>query len=288
VEISAHAKINLTLDVAGRCRDGYHELASVMQEIELADTLVLDMGPSEISLWVDPPVVSAGEDNLVLQAARLLREYGQVRQGAVIGLRKRIPVGAGLGGGSADAAATLLGLNGLWGLHLSPDTLKELGARLGSDIPFCLTGGTALVTGRGEVVEPLAPLPAASLLLVKPPFPVSTAEVYRLWDERGLSGGAGTPAMLAAVAGGDWRAVAGCLANDLEEVTCGLHPEVTAVKRTLWNAGALAVLMSGSGPAVFSLWPDGESARRAGLGFPESYYQVLPTRTFYGPGQASG
>lgn len=282
MEIRARAKINLTLDVVGRRPDGYHELASVMQEIELADTLVMEPA-REISLRVDPPVVPAGEDNLVLRAARLLREYGRVRQGAAIGLRKRIPVGAGLGGGSADAAATLAGLSGLWGLHLDLDTLQELGARLGSDIPFCLTGGSALVTGRGETVKPLAPLPAADLLLVKPSFAVSTAGIYRLWDEWGLSGGAGTPAMLTAVAGGDWRAVALYTANDLEKVTCVLHPEIAAVKRDLAAAGARAVLMSGSGPALFSLWPDGESARRAGLVFPASRYQVIVTRTTFRP-----
>jgi len=278
MEIRARAKINLTLDVVGRRPDGYHELASVMQEIELADTLVLE--PAEdISLVVDPPVVPAGEDNLVLQAARLLQEYGGVRRGAALRLRKRIPVGAGLGGGSADAAAALKGLNRLWRLGLDPGTLAELGARLGSDIPFCLTGGTALVTGRGEVVEPLPYLPRAELVLVKPDLTVSTAEVYRGWDERGLTGGRATPAMLGAVLVRDWRAVAVCLANDLEKVTCARHPEVLSVKQHLERAGALGVLMSGSGPAVFSLWPPGAAARFA---FP-SRYRVVATRTVSRP-----
>ncbi len=273
MEIRARAKINLTLDVIGRRPDGYHDLASVMQEIELADTLVMEPA-EEISLVVDPPVVTAGADNLILRAARLLREYGRVREGAAIRLTKRIPVGAGLGGGSADAAAALQGLNELWGLGLEPGMLKELGAGLGSDIPFCLTGGTALVTGRGEVVEPLTPLPVMDLVLVRPPFKVSTAAIYRLWDERGLAGGAATAAMLEAVTRGDWRRVASCLANDLEAVTCNLHPEVFAIKRGL--AGALAVLMSGSGPTVFSLWPEVQPAVLSRL-FPS--YQVMFTRT---------
>lgn len=281
MELKAHAKINLTLDVVDRRPDGYHELASVMQEIELADTVVLEPVPNGISLVVDPPVVSSGEDNLVFRAARLLKEYGGVRQGVKIGLHKKIPVGAGLGGGSADAAATLAGLNELWGLRLSKVVLSDLGARLGSDIPFCLTGGTALVTGRGEVVESLPPLPPAFLVLVKPSFSVSTADIYRLWDEWKLSGESRTPAMLNALAGGErgWRVIAEMVANDLEKVTCILHPEVYAVKKDLVAAGAPVVLMSGSGPAVYGLWPDGKPAAWNSLAFPSSHYQVTVTRT---------
>ena len=278
MEIKARAKINLTLDITGRRPDGYHELASVMQEIDLADTLVLEPA-GDIFLTVEPPVVAADGDNLVCRAARLLSRYAGVRQGAAMRLYKRIPVGAGLGGGSADAAATLAGLNRLWGLGLAPETLRELGARLGSDIPFCLTGGTALVTGRGETVQPLPPLPSLPVLLVKPRFAVSTAEIYRLWDDLNAGGGTATRAALPAVAAGDWRGVADSLANDLEQVTCVQYPEVLEVKKRLAAAGAWAVLMSGSGPAVFSLWPDETRARLAVRSLPVSRYEVIPTRT---------
>ena len=278
MEVKARAKINLTLDVTGRRPDGYHELASVMQQLDLADTLVLEPA-REVSLAVEPPVVAAGEDNLVMRAARLLSEYGGVRQGAAMRLYKRIPVGAGLGGGSADAAAALEGLNTFWGLGLGPDALRELGARLGSDIPFCLTGGTALVTGRGETVRPLAPLPSVTVVLVKPLFAVSTAQIYRWWDDLAAGGGDATCAVLAAVAAGDWLRLAQNLGNDLERITCARYPEVREIKKRLAAAGAWGVLMSGSGPCVFGLWPDENTARRAVAPLLSSRWQVILTRT---------
>jgi 4-diphosphocytidyl-2-C-methyl-D-erythritol kinase len=174
--VRAPAKINLTLDVLGRRPDGYHALRSVMQTLELHDTLELRPAPA-IRFACDVPAL-AGEDNLVPRAARLLRTATGYAGGVDVTLHKRIPVNAGLGGGSSDAAATLLALNRLWGLALTPERLAELGAALGSDVPFFFYAPLALVSGRGEVVEALPPAPPAFVVLLQPPCGLSTAQVF--------------------------------------------------------------------------------------------------------------
>ncbi len=253
----AFAKVNRSLVVLGKRPDGFHELDTVFQAVSLADRLSFEES-SALTLAVDDPSVPAGAENLVLRAARALAETAGVKARAAIALEKRIPAGGGLGGGSADAAVTLLGLSALWELELPLDRLEEVGAALGSDVPFFLFGGTARGTGRGERITPLPDLPPRGVVLVMPPFPAATPEVFRRlgapeWD--------GTPAPeLAAVPD----------RNDLEAAAEELFPALRAVREALAATGATQARLSGSGSTVFGFYPDlaaaTEAARRlAGL-----------------------
>ncbi|MBF7082674.1 4-(cytidine 5'-diphospho)-2-C-methyl-D-erythritol kinase [Desulfallas sp. Bu1-1] len=262
MRIKARAKINLALDVLGTRPDGYHELETIMQTLALHD--VVEITPAaEIELVVEGADLPPGPENLAFRAAELLRRRVGYRGGAGIKLTKRIPLAAGLAGGSADAAAVLRGLNEFWGLGLKLDELVALGAELGSDVPFCLRGGTALARGRGEVIYPLPDLPALGVVLVKPPFGVSTAGVYRLFDDIAGPNRPDCRGMLEAVHRGDVGGVISRLGNVLEAVTLSLHPVIGEIKKDLAAAGALGVLMSGSGPTVFGLFPEYRSAQAA-------------------------
>lgn len=278
--LPAYGKINLSLDVLGLRSDGYHEVATVMQAIALADRLSFQMnGVGVLEFSCSDPTLSTGEDNLVVRAARLLqREYGPC-PGAAIFLEKRIPVGAGLGGGSADAAAALKGLNRLWNLRLSPATLAVLGASLGADVPFCLTGGTAVARGIGERLTKLPPLPPRWLVLVKPAMELSAGAVYRLWDQLGKQSGDYTEALLRALAAADETALATALGNDLQGAVTALVPEVTTIMADLTARGAAGVLVSGSGPTVIGLAADQNEAAALGEYFKRSYRQVYITHT---------
>lgn len=260
--VKAHAKINLLLDVAGIRPDGYHELTTVMQTLSLCDDVLLEPAP-RISLAVEGAGLTAGPENLAWRAAELLRQRTGFRGGAGIRLIKKIPLAAGLAGGSADAAAVLLGLNKMWQLDLEMHELSLLGAELGSDVPFCLWGGTALCQGRGELVTPLPALPPAGVLLVKPALGVSTADVYRHYDALPEPGHQDSRPMLTAVKDENLFAVAKNLGNSLEQVTLTQHPEIGLIKDEIAAAGAAGVLMSGSGPTVFGLFADPASAVRA-------------------------
>ncbi|HEV2457440.1 MAG TPA: 4-(cytidine 5'-diphospho)-2-C-methyl-D-erythritol kinase [Ktedonobacterales bacterium] len=249
---TAYAKINLTLDVLGKREDGYHELASVMQTIALHDTLLLrPSARNEIGCYCDMPDLS-GPDNLALRAAQLLKaEPGAAGRGVAIELRKGIPTQAGLGGGSSDAACVLNALNGLWDLDLDVAALEAFGARLGSDVPFCIRGGTALMAGRGERVTPLPPAEPFWIVLVKPPLPVPTAEVFhRLTPDR-YTGGAATAAVAAAIRAREPLPL-GVLANALEATVLAAYPAIAQAFDALRSAGAPVVRMSGSGPTLYA------------------------------------
>ncbi len=257
VVVHCYAKINLTLEILGKRADGYHEVRSVMQTIGLADRL--EVSPAAELSFACSDAALATPDNLVYRAARLLQaEYG-VRRGAALQLEKRIPVAAGLGGGSSDAAGTIIALNRLWGLQLCLAELQQLGATLGSDVPFFLTGGTALATGRGERITPLPPLPRHWIVLVLLPRTLSTAAVY----------GAVTPAdYTSGIATADTAAAAqrGALSpqsrwhNALARPARVLEPEVSAAQNALTQAGAPHAHVSGSGPTVFAVCGDKDTA----------------------------
>ena len=282
VTVRAPAKINLHLEVLGLRADGYHELAMVMQSIDLSDTLVLrSTADATIRLRSDSPELPSDGTNLIVRAAELLRSrVGLPELGVAITLHKRIPIGAGLAGGSSDGAAALVGLDALWGLALGGERLQGLAAELGSDMPFCLEGGTQLCFGRGERLEPVAAAgaPGQAVLLIKhPEASVSTPWAYgRCRDLRGdfyLDAEADFEQrrqvlrqgpLVAALAG---RAPLPPLRNDLQAV---VEPEVETVRAGLdllrRAPGALAVAMSGSGPSLFALHPDlatAEAARAA-------------------------
>lgn len=255
--LSANAKINLTLDILGTREDGYHEVAMIMQEISLHDTLSMGKINQGISLTIaiegQKGTLPADESNLCWKAAALVQKEYNLQEGVEIHLTKRIPMAAGLAGGSADAAAVLNGMNHLFRLGMTETRLCELGARLGSDIPFCIMGGTMLATGRGEVLTRLPSFPRLSVVLAKPPVGVSTAWAYKNYDAGYDGPHPDNEAMLEAIHGGDAHKAAGLLCNVLEGVTETEHPVIADYKRLMMEHGAMASMMSGSGPTVFGL-----------------------------------
>ena len=255
----APAKINLTLRVIKRRADGYHEITTVMQAVDLSDRIILD-DADDLELCCGAADLPTDARNLALQAALALRQAAGVARGARIELDKRIPVAAGLGGGSANAAGVLVGLNRLWGLRWSVERLDEIAATLGSDVPFFLRGGAALGTGRGEK---LAALPARSLalVLVNPRFPSSTAEMYGRLTPAMYSDGAATRGLAGSLRRSPAR-IAASLYNGMEAAAAGVFPQIAQMRAALLAAGALGALMSGSGPTVFGVARSYEQARQ--------------------------
>ena len=247
----APAKINLTLDVLHKRPDGFHEVEMIMTTVDLADRVWLrPSNDGHINIKVSERFVPNDRKNLAYQAADLLkRKYG-VREGVEIMLDKKIPVAAGLAGGSSDAAATLRGLNRLWKLQLSVDELAEIGSKIGSDVSFCVHGGTALAKGRGEKIQHLPAPPNCWVILAKPSISVSTADIYRNLDINSIEH-PDTAGMLEALHSGDYDKMCATLGNVLEPVTMKIHPQVVVLKEKMEQFGADAVLMSGSGPTVF-------------------------------------
>lgn len=249
----APAKINLALDVLFKRPDQYHEVEMVMTTVDLADRIELEETMhSGIKIFSHNRYVPDDERNLAYQAASLLKQRYQVKHGVNIKIEKNIPVAAGLAGGSSDAAATLRGLNRLWKLGLTLDELAALGSEIGSDVSFCVYGGTALATGRGEKIKHLSNAPKCWVVLAKPIMGVSTADVYKRLDlERAEH--PNIKGMLEAIEANDYSRVCGNMGNILESVTLSMHPEVLQIKKQMKRFGADAVLMSGSGPTVFGL-----------------------------------
>ena len=279
--IRAHAKINLDLRVLGSRPDGYHELRTVFQSIALHD--LIDCVPREGAFAIECSAagVPLDDSNLVWRAAnalwRALRRRGQVRD-VLIRLQKNVPLQAGLGGGSADAAATLIALARLWRVPVRPAQLVDVAAALGADVPFFLSGGTALGLGRGDEVYPLADLPRHWIVLLVPGFGVSTADAYNWYDsERDLSGGGS--AREAQHVPGPWPSRAAQMINDLEAPIARHHPEIDQMRTALRRAGALAAAMTGSGSAVFGLFQKRAEALAAVEGLSGSGWRVLLTES---------
>ena len=251
--VKAPAKINLTLDVLSKRFDGYHEVEMIMTTVDLADRIGLESRTDgQIRIISADRFVPDDHRNLAYQAAKLLKDTYGIEKGVTITLEKKIPVAAGLAGGSSDAAATLKGLNELWDLKLTPDQLAEHGAKIGSDVSFCVYGGTALATGRGEQIQELPAPPTCWIVLAKPTIGVSTADVYG-----GLKINEvihpNTKDMIRAIQNKDYELMCQTMGNALETVTLKLHPEVSVIKEQMMKFGADAVLMSGSGPTVFGV-----------------------------------
>ncbi|MCA0993677.1 4-(cytidine 5'-diphospho)-2-C-methyl-D-erythritol kinase [Pseudalkalibacillus hwajinpoensis] len=253
LSVKAPAKINLALDVLHKRPDGFHEVEMVMTNVDLADRLELtELRRNEIIIESTSGFVPDDQRNLAFQAAALLKNKFNIRQGIAIKIDKQIPVAAGLAGGSSDAAATLRGLNELWELGLTYDELADIGSEIGSDVAFCVYGGTALAKGRGEIIKPIDSPPPCWVILAKPSIGVSTAEVYRRlrtseMDHPDVEG------MMQAIEDKNYEAICDLLGNVLEDVTLKLHPEVRQIKEKMESLGADGVLMSGSGPTVFGL-----------------------------------
>ena len=279
--MTASAKVNLALEVLGKRPDGYHELATVMQTVDLADRLVLE-DADELALTTSSSQIPVDKENIALRAALALRDAARVERGVKIRLVKRIPVAAGLGGGSSNAAAVLLGLNRLWNLRWTGARLAEIAETLGMDVPFFLAGGVALGTGRGERLTRLSGMPLA-LVLVNPGTPLSTAAVYGRVTPAMYSGG-GKAEMMAAALGARRRSkVAASLYNGLEAAAAGVSPEVTRIRAALMAAGALGALMSGSGPTVFGIARSFEQARQIRARLARASWGCWAVRSVSGP-----
>lgn len=264
ITLNAYAKINLSLDVVGRLANGYHEVRMIMQTVGIHDTLTFEKTEGEIVLSSDAGELPLGEDNLIYKAARLVKETHGISGGVKVHLEKRIPVAAGMAGGSTDAAATLKAMNLLYDLGLSEEDLCWLGVKLGADVPYCIMGGTALSEGIGEVLTKLAPMPECVLLVAKPDINVSTKEVYQALDSQSVPWHPDVDGMRQAIEEGRLEGIYSRLGNVLETVTVAKHPIVSEIKQEMLGNGALGSLMSGSGPSVFGIFDDEEKARAAG------------------------
>lgn len=264
IELKAYAKINLGLDVLRRREDGYHDVKMVMQAVGLHDTVRLQKTEEEgIFLRCSNETLPADSGNLAYKAVHMLKEEFSLSDGVSIGLEKRIPIAAGLAGGSTDAAAALKGMNELFALGLSEEELMERGVRIGADVPFCIMGGTALSEGIGERLTRLPQMPDCYILLAKPPISVSTKEVY---ENLVLNEEVKHPDIEGIIEGirlSDVKKMSGCLGNLLESVTEPAYPVILDLKQRMIEAGALGALMSGSGPTVFGIFDSLESAKKA-------------------------
>lgn len=266
MQITAYAKINWSLAVTGRRPDGYHLLDSLMQTIDLGDTITIT--PSErLTLSVDGIAPTANpEDNLVFRAASLLQATAGANQGADIHLTKKIPTGAGLGGGSADAAAVLVALNKLWSVNLPLDTLALMAVQLGADVPFCLTGGLARTQGIGEIIMQLPSTAQLSLVILQPEGGLSTPAVFRVYDSLPtVPSNPSIEAAQSALLKGDMHRFGQSIGNALQSSAASLCPEISECITALYAQGAIRALITGSGSAVFGLFPDMESANRAAI-----------------------
>ena len=262
--LPANAKINLGLDVLGVRPDGYHEVRMVMQSLKLHDDIGIGKNEeNRILIKCDSDAVPSDESNLCYKAAQLLQEEYGISQGITVTINKRIPVAAGLAGGSADAAAALLGINETFSLGLSGEELRKQAVRLGADVPFCIFKKTALSEGIGERLTELPPLPECTILLFTPDIPVSTASVYKKLDQTGIDVHPDIDGMIAALKTGDLKGVVSLLGNVLEMVTEREHPIISAVKMKMKEFGALNAVMSGSGPTVFGIFEDPGEAQAA-------------------------
>lgn len=260
----AYAKVNLTLDVLCKRADGYHDLQSVMQTLSLQDDIILtlDTGKTWLLTCSDPEI-PCDERNLAWKAAKLFFDATNLFcDGLSIHIEKRIPSQAGLGGGSSDAAAVLRALNRHYGSPMSVEALADLSAAIGSDIPFCVLGGTAMAEGRGELLRKLPDMPKCHFVLCKPDFPVSTPALYRVLDETPILRRPDNAAMEQAIREGNVEAIAKGLVNVFEPVVEADHPEIRRIREISLGCGALGVQMSGSGSAVFAIFPDSQSAQK--------------------------
>jgi len=259
----AYAKINLGLDVVRRLPNGYHEVRMIMQTVGICDILTFAKASSGIHLQVDNQELPADANNLIYKAAKLLMDTAGITEGVRITLEKHIPIAAGMAGGSTDAAATFWGLNDLFELGYSMEQLKELGVRIGADVPYCIQGGTALAEGIGEVLSELPAPPRCHLVIAKPDINVSTKFVYENLKANELKKHPDIDGMIEAIRSSSLKGITDRLANVLETVTIPAYPIIRDIKDQMLACGAENALMSGSGPTVFGIFTDLDKALAA-------------------------
>ncbi|MBP5331002.1 MAG: 4-(cytidine 5'-diphospho)-2-C-methyl-D-erythritol kinase [Lachnospiraceae bacterium] len=272
-EIKAFAKVNLGLDVIGKREDGYHLLRMVMQNIGIADRLTFKKNSTgDICISANLKFLPTGPKNLIYRALETIRgEYG-ITDGIDVVLEKKIPVAAGLAGGSTDASAALRAMNIMFDLGADEKKLKELGLRIGADVPFCLLGGTALAEGIGEILTPLPAMPECSILLVKPKFGISTKDVYRAIDEKPVENHPDIDAIIKALEEHDLNGICANMGNVLENVSCADYPVLNEIKASMRELGADNAMMSGSGPTLFGIFRDHDKAEKAYRHFKSGEY----------------
>ena len=262
VQEYAYAKLNLTLDVTAKRDDGYHDMLMVMQTVSITDSVVLEQtGEKGIHAACNFRYIPTDERNLAVRAAgAFLDTIGEEKDGILIRMDKTIPVGAGMAGGSADAAAVLRGMNRLYGSRMNRRDLEKLGERIGSDVAFCIAGGTSLARGRGEVLEDLTPMPDCAIVVCKPGFSISTPELFRKLDQIGLRTHPDTAGMLSALESGNLKEISMRMFNVFEEVEDRRMRSETEIKHVLLDYGALGAVMTGTGSAVFGVFSDETAA----------------------------
>ncbi len=277
--VKAYAKINLTLEILRRLPSGYHEIKSVMQQTALCDDLTITEAHAGITIESANSNVPRNARNSIWKAAALLKERSGADCGVKFKLVKRIPVGGGMGGGSADAAAALVGLNKFWQLGLSQMELFEISQEIGMDVAFCILGGTALATGRGEIVEPLPSPPKLPIVIVNPGVFVSTRTAYEGLKVDQLTFTDKSAQMIDAIQRQDFDGIVTSLHNDFESTVLDEYPVIGAAKRDLVEAGAEAALLSGSGASVFGIARDAAQARAIAEALKPHYPFVVATHT---------
>lgn len=259
----AAAKINLAIDVLRKRPDGYHDVSMIMQSVALYDTITVRALKGEIRVTSNTDKIPADKGNIAYKAAEYLKMKYNVKEGVLINIEKTIPVAAGLAGGSTDAALTLKLLNRAWNLKLSKSEILDAGKKLGSDVPFCIQGGTALAEGLGDKLTTLPGIPECLILLAKPPVSISTKEVYEGLALEGITKRPDIKEMSKCIEKGDLEGIAGNMCNVLETVTIKNCPQIVELKEKLMEYGALGSMMSGSGPTVFGIFKDSASAYNA-------------------------
>jgi len=263
ISLKSRAKINITLDVIGKKPNGYHDLSMIMQTVNLYDIIYIrKMHAKGIKLTTNLSWLPNDEGNIVYQAAKLFKETCEINTGIFIELNKRIPVAAGLAGGSSNAAATLIGLNTLFETGLDQQQLLEMGVKLGADVPYCILGGTALAEGIGDILTPLPPMPNCYVLIAKPKINVSTASVFKSLEISKIDKHPDNKKVIEAIKKGDIDTIASNMCNVLETVTEKKYPVIKTIKERMLKHGAQGTIMSGSGPTVFGIYHSRDQAKR--------------------------
>lgn len=264
LELKALAKINLGLDVLGRRENGYHDVRMVMQTIYLYDNVTLrKIKKPGIRLKTNLYYLPVDDKNVAYKAAKMLMDEFEIEGGIEIILEKRIPVAAGMAGGSSNAAAVLVGMNYLYELGLSERQLMDRGVKLGADVPYCIMRGTVLAEGIGEILTPLSPMPKCFILVAKPNVSVSTKTIYEKLDAHEIKDHPDIDGLIEGLDSGDIRKIADSMGNVLERVTVEAYPVIEVIKNRMKEEGALGAMMSGSGPTVFGIFADKRVAKRA-------------------------
>lgn len=261
--LNSHAKINLCLDVTAKRSDGYHEVEMIMVQCGLCDSITLEKTAAGITLETNLPFLPSDGRNIAYKAAEAFFSHCKINGGVKIILSKRIPVSAGLAGGSGNGAAVLHGLNKLYETQLSSQQICEIALPLGADIPYCVLGGTMLAQGIGERLTPLPPLPKTAVVIVKPSFSVSTKKIYQDIDSIAIQRRPDIALLTDALRRSDIKTLSENMVNVMEEVTAASHPVINHIKSELMRGGALGAMMSGSGPSVFALFDSYERAKQA-------------------------